>query len=476
MSCAKKAPDGDPCGCKLRYSYQDMKDISKSCSVCHHHAAYHEIEVPATPQAVPPPVEHGPSCLNLKDPCEYPLLTTYGIQWDFQANASLERIGMFVEANYIAWKNCIRDKTAHTLFSIASGAGTGKSRLLTEFPHLVKSQVKHEELSKRLEASVVFSISFENGTYLVNEEVVDAEIALGTRMAHQLISCGNPEYYKHTFDHHKMNPQEVLSQLAKQRSCEPRDLTVIIVIDGVQKFTDKAGKLSTDIYEVLASLLNVTSAMPFVIACVAATLQEPSNTFFRNSQQKRYDLLVTPLEPPKRNNVDVFDMGDVRQRMLLDDMGGHGRAIEALEVVVRALRSKSDAELDPRAVLDAVVLELVTVYQHQYSISRALLKIIFGRKLVDKNGTVVFIDEAGKQKEISTDALLAMGLIGFVPSKHSPSFGYLVVPYVWVRTWLPEAYHIDHLDDILRANYDEMLRRHEPGTMMGAQASSWYTN
>jgi hypothetical protein len=93
-----------------------------------------------------------------------------------------------IHLHYINWRDGVRDALGHTLFLCMSGPGTGKSRLLNEFPRLVKESVSGiDDLEQFVKNSYCFNISFENET-LENPEPFDPSNVIGTRMMYQLQS------------------------------------------------------------------------------------------------------------------------------------------------------------------------------------------------------------------------------------------------------------------------------------------------
>ncbi|CAG8752046.1 6605_t:CDS:2, partial [Funneliformis mosseae] len=109
--------------------------------------------------------------------------------------------------------------------------------------------------------------------------------AICNRMLFQLMKQPNDSWnnFKNRYD---VTPEYVLRRIAKHRTQEIKDLNVIIILDGLQ-FTTKEN-LST----------------------------------------------ITSLQPPKINNIPVFNDSSI-MNMFIDDMVGHGRSLEALgEAVV----------------------------------------------------------------------------------------------------------------------------------------------
>jgi len=68
---------------------------------------------------------------------------------------------------------------------------------------------------------------------------------------------------------------------------------------------------------------------PFVIPCCTATSSVEIHDAFGLSSRPRVYLQVEPLESPQINAAPVFQM-DSLTKILVNDCGGHGRALEIL--------------------------------------------------------------------------------------------------------------------------------------------------
>ncbi|KAJ1563142.1 hypothetical protein HK096_001911, partial [Nowakowskiella sp. JEL0078] len=92
-----------------------------------------------------------------------------------------------MEQHFVHWKLNQIDKTTIPLYCVLDGAGSGKSKLLTELKTIAAKSVENKELRKRLQTVNVFNVSFENGTMLDLRIENDPLQAIGTRMLYQLI-------------------------------------------------------------------------------------------------------------------------------------------------------------------------------------------------------------------------------------------------------------------------------------------------
>ena len=91
-----------------------------------------------------------------------------------------DSISLWSTENGIGWQ------AISSFVSLLSGPGTGKSRLLDEFPSVLTSAVSGcGELEEMIAQAYVFKLSFENGTQN-NPLPFNPDFALGARMLYQL--------------------------------------------------------------------------------------------------------------------------------------------------------------------------------------------------------------------------------------------------------------------------------------------------
>jgi hypothetical protein len=108
--------------------------------------------------------------------------------------------------------------------------------------------------------------------------------------------------------------------------------TIFLLVDGLQELDHTANSRNSVFARVLNAIATLVNAAPeFVIGCVAATVYQPVVDLLHDSPQLR-----CYLEPPPVRGHEVVVSADPLIRSLVDDMGGHGRALEALYEQVRS--------------------------------------------------------------------------------------------------------------------------------------------
>jgi hypothetical protein len=209
--------------------------------------------------------------------------------------------------------------TRHTfpLISIWGAPGTGKSRNASEFASSVQKAITlrtqhplYHELAQRLKTAFVFHVSFENETYLTEEEMSNPWNAIGVRMLHQLL--GYPIDYIRS--RYVADPHAVFPLVAAAENVDLYDdFTGIIVIDGIQKafpeFDDERNKNSA--FFRLLDLIAASSLMsrspsqakglriaPFIMACVTTPCFRHLKGYFTGSHYRRKYLPLNRLDTP----------------------------------------------------------------------------------------------------------------------------------------------------------------------------------
>jgi len=282
-----------------------------------------------------------------------PLLYTSGANWVFQPHPELYKtIAPNVLEHYIKYKENQVDKTYAPIYFYLGGAGTGKSRHGSEFASSVQKAIElhpehhlYHELAQRLKTAYVFHVSFENGTPLTSEEEGNPWYAVGVRMLHQLLG-GDLELISSKY---VATPGDVFRLVAAAENVDLyNDFTGILVVDGIQKaivgdgdrtnkdsrfyrFLDQIGSLtlmSRRPSDIQGGNLRRT---PFIMACLTATYLGPTQQFLAETHRKRVYLPLNRLHAPtwKDDNSKVLN-DDPGTRLLVNDVGGHARAIEAI--------------------------------------------------------------------------------------------------------------------------------------------------
>ncbi|ETP33442.1 hypothetical protein F442_18024 [Phytophthora nicotianae P10297] len=167
------------------------------------------------------------------------------------------------------------------------------------------------------------------------------------------------------------------------------------------------GSKDSDFYTVFASLCDLVNASKsWVIVICAATIYQPVDEFLAASPQWREMLQTTSLKRPKINGRDVFDTfaygNGALTQLLVDDMGGHGRALEELFNVM--LQNQGQAfEFIPvmHNVLAAIRQAYPAIVAQMQSMKQAFLAVI-SRRSVDGNS---------RFGSLTLDQVISCGLI-----------------------------------------------------------------
>ena len=418
-----------------------------------------------------------------------PLLNTSGLNWAFQPHPELYKIiGPNVLDHYSIYKANQMDKTYVPIYFYLGGAGTGKSRHGSEFAFSVQQAITlhiehslYHELAQRLKAAFVFHVSFENGTSLTHEEKSNPWNAVGVRMLHQLLGGADVEYIRRKY---VATPYDVFRLVARAENVDLyNDFTGILVVDGIQKaitwdsdrinkqsgfygFLNEIGDLSLksrDHSETEGGKLRQT---PFILTCVTATYLGPAHQFLVESHRKRVYLPLNRLDAPtwKDDNSEVLN-DDPGTRLLLNDVGGHARAIEAIADELARYRNGSQPNISELA--NAILIKLKDRYNEVISMMGdnllPVVQRILSRQPVRLQG---FIPES----DLRWEHITAPGLLWFEKIEGASGYefnydtsGYLVAPYIWL--WLlarllpPE--NTDHLCQFLREwefnDYQQLL-------------------
>ncbi|CAG8650524.1 1473_t:CDS:2 [Funneliformis mosseae] len=341
------------------------------------------------------------------------LLKTSGALWEFQTPAGFKEIfqnELFDHYRY--WRNGQIDKTYIPLYFLLSGAGTGKSRTATELPRLAKKyaeDIDNADLKKALEKPFVFNISFENGTPLNLKEEKAPTQAIALRMLHQLL--GKTTAWDTIMRKYIASPSDVLNLILIYHKISRQDMTIFLIVDGLQTAL-QGGKDSHNKSSFFNNCMTVLSGIarqrggPFVIACCAATITTP--------YKREHGVLM-----------QVFPSHPIIE-MLINDMGGHGRALETLQDVLVHYK-----DLDVVNFTD-LINDIRTKLQDRYSewivagsqILIPVLRIILSHQVVDS--TIPFPGTDG----LKVDDVTQFGLIWF--QKTIGLQGFLTCAYVWL--------------------------------------------
>ncbi|RUS35530.1 hypothetical protein BC938DRAFT_479953, partial [Jimgerdemannia flammicorona] len=132
-------------------------------------------------------------------------------------------------------------------------------------------------------------------------------------------------------------PLDVLKIVAKHEKRDLGEITVILVVDGLQDMLKSSldGRTETSpFYYTLSSIGDLALGKIFLIPCCTATITGPVDEFLKLTHRKRIYLPVASLKSPmiRRNgNLERVFQDNYIVSVLVDDCGGHGRALEGLE-------------------------------------------------------------------------------------------------------------------------------------------------
>jgi hypothetical protein len=375
------------------------------------------------------------------------LLRTSGKDWVYQPHQDLYKIlATNVLEHYAHYKKNEIDKTYIPIYFYLGGAGTGKSRNASEFASSIQEAITlhpqhplYHELAQRLKAAFVFHVSFENGTTLAIEERRRPWNAVGARMLHQLLS--EPlSVIRHKY---KAEPDAVFRLVAKAENIDLYDgFTGILVVDGIQKAFIRQGdgnNKDSSFYGFLGQIsgLSLTSLgkAPFIMTCVTATCFGPANEFLANSHQKRVYLPLNRIHAPTWKNDNSPVLNDSPGTCLLvDDVGGHARAIEAIADELAEHQTRVQPNITDLA--NAVYTKLRDRYKEATSVMRGHIFpivqcIIFRQK--------IYLMNLIPRSDLPWEHVTAPGLIWFERAKTNgiedydyDTPGYLMAPYFWL--------------------------------------------
>ncbi|KAI9994923.1 hypothetical protein PInf_011766 [Phytophthora infestans] len=338
------------------------------------------------------------------------LVATTGANWDFQNSLDLGNLASAIGRHYQAWRDGKTDKRSHPLFVCLDGPGTGKSRLLDEFPNVLQQRIFRDEtqgdpaMKQLLQTAYNFKITFENGT-TDNYGISDPRKMIGTRMLYQLQESDWTMFNANPVN--QVFPAEVLTKLSAITETDSNRMCVILCVDSLQKLQHEPGSKHSEFYTAFASLCDLVNASKcWLIVICAATIYQPVDEFLAASPQWREMLQTTSLKRPKINGRDVFDTFDYGNgaltQLLVDDMGGHGRALEELFNVM--LQNEGQAfEFIPvmHKVLAAIRQAYPAIVAQMQSMKQAFLAVI-SRRRVDGNS---------RFGSLTLDQVISCGLI-----------------------------------------------------------------
>ncbi|KAE8964876.1 hypothetical protein PF011_g28502, partial [Phytophthora fragariae] len=214
---------------------------------------------------------------------------------------------------------------------------------------------KDQDLMERMESAYVFRVTFENGTAPLGSLLAEKnpEFDVSYRMLYQLAKDRKdwPAFVfelKQSYTKLPLYIEMVIDILAELKKVDNvKDMTVILCVDGLQKLVDDGTK-KCDFYRVLTTICRfLNSSRAFAVCVCSATVQTPVDQALSYSHQKRVYLL-----PPALRGWDVLKPRTRLEEQLVDDMGGHGRALETLDSVLRQYTKDRLEQTDPADIVE----------------------------------------------------------------------------------------------------------------------------
>ncbi|CAG8593974.1 9675_t:CDS:2, partial [Acaulospora colombiana] len=404
-----------------------------------------------------------------------PLLYTSGANWEYQPDPSLKLILRRELKNH--YENFILgrfDKLNLPLYLFLSGAGTGKSRNANEFHQTAitcLSAQEDEELLTRIKEAWVFHVTYENGFDLREDESRPYH-AIGTRMLFQLLR-EKMTLNKIIETYEPPDPLDVVTLIAKHYNRNLKDITVILVVDGMQQLMqnkDDGLKLDSRFYMTMTSVADLAFSGIFVISVCTSTITGPIDGMLKYSRRKRVCLPVTSLQPPSYRKGDslvpVFKNDEI-SNILVEDCGGHGRALEVLN---ECLAGHSIEECNVNTLMNDLRHNLTERYGDDIFGSvedaRPIARAILTRRLLDRYKPIPKTNK-------TPDEFVGSGLIRFEPLKSSRQRGFITAPYIWL--WIFVEISREGGDPLLRDwefdDYGEQRALLNPITSL--QPKSW---
>jgi len=413
-----------------------------------------------------------------------PLVKTRGVDWTFQPHPELyETLATNVLEHYDHYKKDEIDKTYIPAYFYLGGAGTGKSRHGLEFASSVQEAITlrtqhplYHELAQRLKKAFVFHVSFENGTPLTVEEMSNPWNAIGTRMLQQLLSMP----IDHIRKRYVADPAAIFRLVAAAENVDLYDdFTGILVVDGIQRALREHsdGNEKTSVFYGLLNQISGLSLLsrgpsetkegtlreaPFIMTCVTATCFGPVQGFLADTHRKRVYLPLNRLQPPtyKNDKSPVFNDSPAT-RLLVNDVGGHARAIELIADEL-AMCEKGD-EPNITELANDVYTGLKDRYREALDLLREhtlpIAQCILSRRQIRLQDVI-------PGSNVKWEDVVSSGLIWFERTETDYDYGtqgYLVAPYIWlwVLARLPASESTERLRRFLRTwkfnDYEELL-------------------
>ncbi|CAE7512777.1 CRN108 [Symbiodinium sp. CCMP2592] len=398
------------------------------------------------------------------------LLNTIGAKWDYCGREALVRdlqvpFGVLCER-----KGADADKQNHPLLIAFAGPGQGKSRFLSELPAMIeecRAQLKTEKVQK-YQKTLAFLITCENGTspgdWATQElnagRFVACRMLWQLRAANQVAfkAAGAPENFA---AFRAQCPQHLVPDDVLQAVLRGAMETTIVVlgVDGMQGLegfdlrAQKPGNV-TAFYQVMLEVCRLVNqkASPLVVGCVSAT--QTLDHGLACSPQRRYRLALPHVTRVEENGEDKVPPHKLKD-LLVRDMGGHGRALEAL---VQALQPAKIGDGSAAAVIGAVMFQLSEKYPTAGILGRSESKAFDDCSIKAVLRTALSGKWVRRGEKLGNVDAEKADLIRLRYNDAGTEY-WIEVPYIWLHMMLKEvAVNSKDLAPWSLMDYDQFLR------------------
>ena len=295
-------------------------------------------------------------------------------------------------------------------------------------------------------------MTFENGTSLISFE--NGALEIGTRMLFQLAGEGSDS--QSFSSRNKVVPGQVLEWLAQGEQVDKRDMTILILVDGTHALPHKNGDRHSMMKQAISSVVSLVIGGPyFCIGVFAATSYTPFEQTFNDSPQWRISLV-----PPALDGHVIIPSNDPLVNVFIDDMGGHGRALEKLKETMNEIDIKT---CSASGFMNRVRSKMEDSYPPLASESKylvpALIAVLTRCQLILK--------EKIPGMDMTVEQLISLGLFRWKRIDSSVK-GYLECPFIFL--WLLATWSGDPILSHFKLEvYDEQQSQTNPGIPKGLQ-------
>lgn len=279
--------------------------------------------------------------LKFEDPIA--LLQTPGADWDYcGAQELVEELTPIIKQTV----ENPSDKQERPILLVLSSPGQGKSRFLQELPMLINKTEQVDPADRQL---FPFLLTLENGMSFDGQFDTDPDKIVVARMLWQLLRNRRASGWaglKPNFTFSQLHRavaetanlivDDILDAMCEGEQLSAANYSILVALDGMQflpGFDSPTDKTSL-FYKTIRKLCQLTTRDdgPLTIAAMAATVQLGVEFALADSPQKRHYVMLPLVDKVCRNGKAVFNFtGNEVLQLLQSDMGGHGRALEALE-------------------------------------------------------------------------------------------------------------------------------------------------